>query len=100
MGSVGHMVLPGHSLFLADPALGAVLGQSTAGRSRTAEIRLCRGRAQSRAMPGGREQFGIACSHAFKELLVLLVAPAALHLAVELTQDLILKLQRDERERS
>lgn len=35
-----------------------------------------------------------AHSHALKKLLVLLISPAALHLAVQLAQDLILKLQR------
>lgn len=35
-----------------------------------------------------------AHSHALKKLLVLLVSPATLHLAVQLAQDLVLKLQR------
>lgn len=47
-----------------------------------AEIRLFRTGHEAGVMPRGRERCGTARSHAFKKLLVLLVAAAALHLAV------------------
>lgn len=66
-------------------------GQESAGAGAQS---IAKGRSQREGHGGGA-----AHSHALKKLLVLLISPATLHLAVQLAQDLILKLQRYRRER-
>lgn len=91
--STRDTLLPGQQLFLlsGSTALRCALGQSAV--ELVPGIWLGQGcGAQQRVVQGcGNVP---AHSHALKQLLVLLVAPAALHLAVQLAQDLVLELQR------
>lgn len=51
---------------------------------------------QQRVVPWREGHTDVAAhSHALKKLLVLLIAPATLHLTVQLAQDLVLKLWRE-----